>query len=599
MAELFESAWTKNYIPYERVYNTELEKSISRPITFSAEWFEEDSRGKYESILDNTVKLTRKQGNAKDGRNHWGFSDSIYRNIREKYWNEHQKDTFNKKPRTWYLDIETRVGKSYKNPEKTAKTIKIRKKSDEIEVSIKDIQNKFYESGANEYEYFNEDTQRWEKLETSKYFERNTGFPVPTKTLEPISMFQIFDSTLDVIILFGVRPWVHEKDYKVEYNIKYIQCKDEKDMIEKFLHTFKSLNPLIIYAWNGNGFDFPYIFNRMKLLGMDTNKLSNYGDVKLKEKNFGHKTIFELTSNGHFFMDLLEIYQKFTFGEQPSYNLNYTAELILGKKKVNHSEYAAFDDFYTGKYVIPLNPTEKQKNSKIYKEAIAGNLDEVKELAHSDFVYYGAIDTVLPKEIDDAKSLSTLMIMIAEKMGVQISDSMGTVKPWAKFIANKALLDNKIIPKTHIDENEEVDIKGGFVATPQVGRHEWIMSSDVNSMYPLLGMVGFNLSPETFIPIHKLPTDIKTIILKYYNDEEEQNRFNVPPNVKKQLSYLLKKYNYSMGINGAIFTKDKLGLVPEMVTDIYSTRKQDKKIMFTYEKKSLEIKEILKQREVN
>ena len=597
--KLFESAWTKNHVCYERVYNTETKKSEVNTIKLASEWYEEDSRGEYESILDSSIKLVKKQGNAKDGRNHWGFSDPIYRNIRDNYWNEHQKDTFNKSPRIWYLDIETRSGKSYMHPEKGSKKIKIRKDKVEIEASVKDLQTKFYENGAEEYEYYNNDIGQWENLDSSEYFERNTGFPVPSKTREPISLFQIFDSELNTMIIFGVRKWTHQSDYTYDFPVKYIQCKDEVDMIEKFLQTFKTLNPLMIYAWNGNGFDYPYIYNRMKLLKMDTNLLSAYGNVKLKEKTFGHKTTYELTSDGHFFIDLLDVYQKFTFGEQASYSLDFTADLVLGKKKVSHSEYVAFDDFYAGKYVIPQNPTEKQKSSKIYQEALKGNWDEVKELAHSDFVHYGVIDTYLVKEIDNAKNFTSLIFMIAEKMGVQVPDSMGTVKPWAKYIANKAMVNKQVIPKVSVNEDDEISIKGGFVATPQVGKHEWIMSSDVNSMYPLLGMVGFNLSPETFVPIHKLPSDIRTIILKYYNDEDEAKRFDIPENIKVTLASLLRKYNYSMGINGAIFSKDKIGLIPELVIDIYKTRKEDKKTMFKYEKRALEIKEILKQRQNN
>jgi DNA polymerase elongation subunit (family B) len=450
---------------------------------------------------------------------------------------------------------------------------------------------------SDEYEVYDVEKQKWVLPSESCYNKRrSTGFPHPDKALEPISLFQIYDTKLDIMIVFGLRPWVHQNDYSFDYPVKYIQCSDEVDMINKFLQTFKSLDPLIVYAWNGNGFDFPYIYNRMKLLGIDTDLLSAHGNVKLKEKAFGHNITYDLSSDGHYFMDLLDIYKKFTFGEQSSYSLDYTAELVLGKKKVDHSEYVAFDDFYTGKYVIPSNPTDEQKNSKIYNEAINGNWEEVKELAHSDFVYYGCIDTYLIKEIDNAKNFTALMFMTAEKMGVLLNDSMGTVKPWAKYIANKALLNNQVVPKVSINDDEEISIKGGFVATPQVGKHEWIMSSDVNSMYPLLGMVGYNLSPETFIPIHKLPVDIRTIILKYYNDEDEAARFDIPIEVKNELTKLLKKYNYSMGINGAIFTKDKLGMVPEMVQDIYKTRKQDKKTQFDYEKKSLEIKEILKQR---
>jgi len=466
---------------------------------------------------------------------------------------------------------------------------------DEYTVKIKDLQEKFFEEGAKDYEYYNESTKSWECLDSSKHFERNTGFPHANKALEPISLFQVYDNKAEAMIVLGLKPWKHESSYEYEYKVKYIQCKDEMDLITKFLQTFEQLNPLIIYAWNGNGFDFPYIYNRMKNLDMDTDKLSKYGGAKLKEKNYGHKTIYELTSDGHYFLDLLEIYQKFTFGEQASYSLDFTAELVLGKTKVAHTEYVAFDDFYTGKYVIPADPTEEQLNSEIYKQALAGNWNEVRELAHSEFVHYGCIDTHLIKEIDEAKNFTALIFMVAEKMGVQVNDSMGTVKPWSKYITNKALLSKKVLPKVSVNE-ELIPIKGGFVAPPQVGKHKWIMSSDVNSMYPLLGMVGFNISPETFVPIHKLPTDLRTIVIKYYNNEEEEERFDIPEEVKEKLKVLLNKYNYSMGINGAIFTKDQMGMVPEMVQDIYKTRKMDKKTMLAYEKKAIEIQEILDKR---
>ncbi len=465
----------------------------------------------------------------------------------------------------------------------------------EYNVKIKDLQDKFFEEGAKDYEYFNETTKTWDCLDTSEYFERNKGFPHPNKALEPISLFQVYDNKEKIMIILGLRPWKHEHKYKYDYKVKYIQCKNEIDLITKFIQIFNHLNPLIIYAWNGNEFDFPYIFNRMKNLNMDINTLSKYGNTKLKEKNYGHKTIYELVSDGHYFMDLLEIYQKFTFGEQASYSLDFTAELVLGKTKVSHTEYTAFDDFYSGKYVIPTNPTEAQLNTEIYKQAILGNWNEVKELAHSEFVHYGCIDTHLIKEIDEAKNFTSLIFMVAEKMGVQVNDSMSTVKPWTKYISNKALLSKQVLPKVQVND-KLIPIKGGFVAKPQVGKHKWIMSSDVNSMYPLLGMVGFNISPETFIPIHKLPIDLKTIIIKYYNNEMEEKRFDIPNEIKEKLKELLNKYNYSMGINGAIFTKDKMGMVPEMVQDIYNTRQMDKKAMLKYEAKSIEIQEVLDSR---
>jgi len=592
--KLFETAYQHKFRYYERYYDTDLKKSVVKPIFTPAEWYTEHPQGPYSYILDDNIKLKRQEGHAKDGRGHYGFTNPLYRHIRDQYWSE-TEGKYNKEPRTWYIDIETRVGKSYKNPNKSNTLMVIRSKKDKSEItsSIRELQDRFYENGSENYEYFDNISQSYEPLDKSIYFERNVGFPKPDKALEEICLMQVFDSKLNTVFVFGSRPWYYQDSYDFEYDVKYIHCKDEIDIIEKYLTVFKKVDPLLIYAWNGSGFDFPYIFNRLKNNNIDTNRLSNHGSTNLRY--IEHIDSFDLQADGHIYYDLLDVYKKFTYGDQASYSLDYTAELLLGKHKVQHTEYKVFDDFYSGNYTIPEYPTEEQKNSKIYKAALKGDIEEVKKLAYSDFVYYGVIDTHLIKEIDNLKNFSVLLTMIAEKMGVLLQDSMGTVRPWARYISNKALQSNRIMPKDQYSDGD-TSIKGGYVAEPVKGKHNWVLSSDVNSMYPLLGMVGFNMSPETFIPLSKTPNDLKEIILRYYNNENEAERFDIPVQVKERVTELLQKYNYSMGMNGALFTREKTGMIPEMIQDIYKSRKIAKKTMFAYEQKSVDIKEILHQR---
>jgi DNA polymerase elongation subunit (family B) len=543
----FEASWRSDFDFYQRYFDTELDRSMVSKINLQHEWFEERSNGPYSYILDDNIRLEKKQGSAKQGREHYGFIGPMYRNIRDNYWNK--ENGFNNNPRIWYLDIETRVGTC------------------------------------------------------------STGFPVPDKALEPISLFQFYDSKLNVMFVLGLRDWKHEQDYKFDYPVKYIKCNDEVHLIETFLNIFQKLDPLIVYAWNGSGFDYPYIYNRLKRLGIDTNRLSNHGRTYLKDpfsrdakstpksthKTHATRTIFLLNSDGHFFIDLMDVYMKFTFSPRPSYSLDTISQIELGENKVSHTEYAAFDDFYTGKYIIPTNPTEQQLNSKIYQHAIKHGVDdEVRELAHSEFVYYGIKDTYLIKKIDDKLNFTVLMCMIAEKMGVQIGDSLGTVKPWSQYISNRAMLNDQVMPRKK--EHNHPQVVGGYVRDPNKGKHRWVLSADVNSMYPLLGMVGFNMSPETYIPKHKLPGDLRDIVLSYFNDQDESKRFDIPNEVMQKTTELLNQYNLSLGINGAVFDKSKLGMVPEMVQDIYDSRKQAKKTMFKYTQKAIQIKEILKAR---
>lgn len=149
--KLFESSWRDGFSFYERYYDTQLKKSIKKQIDLPYEWYEPLSTGIYTSILDETIRLDKKQGNSKDGKDQYGFLDPMYRNIRDNYWN---KDAYNLKPNIWYLDIETRVSTC------------------------------------------------------------STGFPVPEKAAEPISLMQFFDTNTDVMYVLGTRD--SESDPKIK-----------------------------------------------------------------------------------------------------------------------------------------------------------------------------------------------------------------------------------------------------------------------------------------------------------------------------------------------------------------------------------------------
>lgn len=532
--ELFENTWRSGYEFYERYFDTNLNKSVSRKIDLPYEWYEPSSTGLYTYILDETIKLEKKQGHAKQGRDQYGFLDPMYRNIRDNYW---RKDAYNQDPRIWYLDIETRVGTC------------------------------------------------------------STGFPVPEKAAEPISLMQIFDSQTNAMIVLGVREWKHQSSYDLPYPVKYVQCRDEIHLIETYISLFKRCDPLILYAWNAsgvNGFDYPYIYNRMKKLGMDPNQMSNYGDCKLVQGEYKGQVDWKFEADGHYYIDLQNVYKTFVKAPRPGYSLDAIAEVELRENKVDHSEYSTFDGFYTGDYNIPHDPTEEQKNSQIYKEAIAGNWDEVRELAHSDFVYYGVTDTYLVKRIDDKLKFTSLMFMIADKMGVLFHDVLGTVKPWAQYILNTSHANMKITPPKQDHDNP--NIVGGYVRDPNAGKHKWVLSADVNSMYPLLGMVGFNMSPETFVPKSKLPNDLKEYVLRYFNDQEEDRRFDIPKEEWERIIDVLEKHNMALGINGAVFSKEELGMIPEMVLEIYYSRKKAKGTMFKYEDQKILIKKIMHER---
>lgn len=593
MTKLFESAWRDGFEYFERVRDPLLNRSVKNKINLPFEWYEPKDNGLYESILDPTLRFDKKQGRSADARGQYGSTDPIYRSIRENYW----QNNFNKSPRVWYLDIETRSGRSYKNFGCGNITIRNTKTQKCTELRVRDCQEIFYNIGEEHFQYLDSKSE-FEPLSTNFYMQRNKGFPEPDKALEQVSMIQIFDSELKQVIMIGSREWKHQAMYErlMEYPVKYIVAKDELNLFEIYLKLFKELDPLILYAWNGLGFDYPYLFNRMKNLGLDTDGLSNYGKVKLQETEFKGQIEFKIETPGHYYIDMIVAYKHYVKSPRSSYSLDNIAEVELKENKVNHSEYVQFDHFYLGLYSIPENPTQQQLDSEIYQLAIKdGITEEVRELGHSEFCWYSYKDPLLIKKLDDKLNFTDLIVRTAERMGVLHTDSFGTVRPWSQYIANIALQRSQVLPPTQ--DHDQPNVVGGYVKDPVRGRHKWVLSADVASMYPLLGMTAFNMSPETIRDLSQVSPGLRDIILSYFNDQNEGKLLDYSNEIWDATREELIQNNLSLGINGALFTKESTGIIPELVLDIYNSRKSTRKVEGQYKDRKILLQKIIHDKE--
>ena len=533
---LFEQSWSIKSDTYIREFDETKNKSVMKAVPYKSEYYLEDMLGEYKSFLDPSVLLRRVQGSAWNITGAYGGTKAEYVTIREDYFG---KSNYNKNPGIFYLDIETSVA-----------------------------------------------TQPG-----------STGFPQPDKALEPVVLIQFFDTTSNKGYVLGLEEWVYQKDYAYDLDVEYIHCRDEKHLLRTYLDMFKKLDPFIIYAWNGNGFDYPYLYNRLKNLRMSTNDLSNYGKVKLtSKKQKDGKVVNDLQSTGHIYFDMMEVYKKFVMDPVPSYSLDFIGEKETGIAKVDHSNYLKFDDFRTGKYVILGNEDEEQKSKKIHKcaKALESNLPEdkaeklkkyIKDKSHSEFIHYGVIDFVILKGIDESRNFTSLITSMAEMMGCQLQDTLGTLKAWNSYIANKVLENNLILPPK--EDHGDPHIVGGYVRDPIKGKHKWILSCDVASMYPLLSMAAFNMSAETFIPVSERHEDINSLISTYFFDQDEDKLLDYSDEVWSNIRQTLRKHEVSIGINGAVFHNKFQGIIPELVLEIYAARKTKKTKMIEIAKVSM------------
>ena len=355
-----------------------------------------------------------------------------------------------------------------------------------------------------------------------------SGFPNVFECAEELLAITLQDYTTKQIICFASRPFNNTRK-----DVKYVQCRDEYNLIERFLEYWQVETPEVVTGWNCELYDIPYIVGRIeRLLGMKVvRKLSPWGYVRKKDLFVQGRKQISCEMAGIAVIDYLDLYRKFTYKAQESYRLDHIANVELGQKKLDHSEFETFRDFYTGNW---------QK-----------------------FIEYNIKDVELVDRLEDKMKLIELCLTMAYDAKVNYTDVLGTVRYWDVLIYNYLKEKNIVIPQK--TENEKSGMyEGAYVKDPQVGMHQWVVSFDLNSLYPHL-IMQYNISPETLIP----------------SDEEAPEKM-----VDKILNgEVTNKTKYCMAPNGAFFRKDKRGFLPELMETIYNDRVKYKKLLLETKQK--------------
>lgn len=356
------------------------------------------------------------------------------------------------------------------------------------------------------------------------------GFPEPDKANHQVISIALKSSKEDFFRVWGLQSFDVEKS---QYsNTQYVECKDEKHLLQEFVLYWVRNYPDIVTGWNIRFFDVPYLINRVnKVLTQDVaNKFSPWGFLNRRDVRYKNKSVSIYDMVGISQMDYFDLFQKFgySYGPQESYSLNHIAYVVLGERKLSYEEY--------------------------------GNLYTLYENNHQKFIEYNIRDVDLVNKIDDKTGLMSLALTMAYKAGVNYNDTLGTTAIWDSIIYR--YLNNKKIAIWPNEDKIKTDYPGGYVKDPQVGMHNWVCSFDLNSLYPNL-IIQYNMSPETVV-----------------NDS-----WNNQATVEKCLAGLKNDTEYAMAANGVYFRKDKLGVLPAIVEQMYGERVQIKNKMLEAKKK--------------
>ena len=86
-----------------------------------------------------------------------------------------------------------------------------------------------------------------------------SGFPDVFNCAEELLAITLQDYTTKQIICFASRPFNNTRK-----DVKYVQCHDEYNLIDRFLEYWQSNTPEVVTGWNCELYDITYIFGRIE-----------------------------------------------------------------------------------------------------------------------------------------------------------------------------------------------------------------------------------------------------------------------------------------------------------------------------------------------
>jgi len=319
------------------------------------------------------------------------------------------------------------------------------------------------------------------------------------------------------------------------------QFSNEEDLLNAFLDLWEQESPDIVTGWNVRFFDIPYLINRIKVLfgNKEARRMSPWKELRDRkvEKFNRENQVYELM--GIATLDYFELYKTFTYVNQASYSLNHIAEVELGEKKLDYSEYDSMSEFYKNDF---------QK-----------------------FMEYNVLDTQLVMKLEDKMKLLELAITLAysAKLG-NYMDVFGQLRTWDSIIYHFLHEHNIAIPpKTEGKKSSQY--AGAYVKEPIVGMHDWIVSFDLASLYPSI-IRWLNLSPETKTDDGLRRTlDINCII-------------DGTGTYTQKMLKEWKDKDLCIAANGTTYSKEHQGFLPAIMEKLYNERKMYKEKMIEAQK---------------
>ena len=404
-------------------------------------------------------------------------------------------------------------------------------------------------------------------------FNPERGFALPEDPFNPVTAISLYQDWTGELFTLCLPPKTLTPEQSQSIADKFsntLICENEAEMFEAFFQLIEDSDCLT--GWNSSGYDIPYMVNRVtRVLSKDDTRRFCLWNQFPKPRTYimfeKEQQTYDLIGRIH--MDYLELYKKYNYEQRHSYKLDYIGEMEVGENKTQYE----------------------------------GTLDQLYNRDWFKFLEYNRQDTMLLYKIHAKLKFLDLANSIAHQNTVLLQTVMGSVAMIDQAIINEAHSQGLIVPdKRKVNIDEEPTAAGAYVATPKKGIHEWVAAVDINSLYPST-IRALNMAAETIIGQIRPDLTNKYIDSKIKSGSSFAGAWDsmfgtleYEAVMKKDPATILTvdweqggsdlvsaaelwqiifdgNNPWMLTANGTIFTYEREGIVPSLLTRWYSERK--------------------------
>ena len=254
-------------------------------------------------------------------------------------------------------------------------------------------------------------------------FNKDLGFANPEDPFNAVTAIAVHLSWLKRTVCLTIKPKTLTKEAAQAIVDKFddtILFDTEAELLESFISLIDDAD--VLSGWNSEGFDIPYIVNRIQrvLSKSHTRQLclwDKFPKPKIVTKFGKESGTYELMGRVH--LDYLELYRKYTYHEMHSYSLDAIGEYELDERKIEYE----------------------------------GTLDQLYNNDYEKFIAYNRQDVDLLVKLDKKLQFIDLANVLAHSNTVLLQTTMGAVAQTDQAIVNEAHQRGLIVPDKDRSEN--------------------------------------------------------------------------------------------------------------------------------------------------